>query len=339
MEQSRSLPQPALWVTRLNRDATLGETCVFEVAGDNLAECVAYVRHQQMQYLKPIASLSGPGKIRFFPEAPGDYVLILHYRVHSGETGLEEIPFRVWGGREYLFQPHQIRIGDISLWVPSQWEAQLMSNHEVSSLSYVLGKVKAEWVVYDIGANLGYYTVHFAKAIGNRGHVYCVEVNPMCVYFLQANLAANKLSNCTILPVAASHVEGHLLFTLNYASSGLGITQVSDFYASKVGQEISVQAVPIDELIRRYRLRPPNLIKVDVEGAESFVVAGMHRVISAYRPVLFLEIHGARAAEQTLPLLERYDYSFDLEGRVFHSADQFLRDFGDKVMQVICHPK
>lgn len=327
-------------VTLRNEVVRLGDTCEFDIVGDVSAECVAFVRHLQIQYLKPIARLSAASTIRFFPEAPGDYCLVLHCRTQSGEEVVKEVPFTVKAGGEYPYHPQQIRLeGNLALWVPSRWEAQLMSNHEVGSLREIVQRVNAGWVVYDLGANLGYYSVHFARAVGDQGHVYSVEANPMCIYFLQTNLAFNHLQNCTILPVAVSQDEDQLLFTLNYASSGLGVTQASHFYSSKLGHEVFVRSMSLDALVSRHHLLPPNLIKIDVEGAEFSVVKGMTQVLSLQRPLLFVEIHGIHSARQTLPLLEHYGYAFERGGRIFQSADQFLQGLGDTVFQVICHPR
>lgn len=327
-------------VTLRNEVVMLGDTCEFDVAGDTLDECTVYVRHLQIQYLKPIAKLSAASTVRFFPEAPGDYSLVLHCRTRSGEESVKEVPFKVKAHGEYSYHPQQIRLeGNLTLWVPSRWEAQLMSNHEVASLREITNRLSEGWVVYDLGANLGYYSVHFAQRVGAKGHVYSVEANPMCIYFLQANLALNHCQNCTILPVAISHTEEQLLFTMNYASSGLGITQASQFYSTKMGHEIFVQSMSLDALISSCHLRSPNLIKIDVEGAEFSVIRGMTQTLITQRPLVFAEIHGIQSARQTLPLLEQYGYAIEHGGRTFQSADAFLRGLGDTVFQVICHPR
>ncbi|MEM4360222.1 MAG: FkbM family methyltransferase [Candidatus Bilamarchaeaceae archaeon] len=318
----------------------LGTVFEFEVVGNSLVECTVFVRHWQIQYLEPIAKLSVfPSTVRFFPEAPGNYTLIIHFRTLSGTEASKEIAFKVRAGKDFLFQPQHIRLGDIALWVPSQWEQQLMSSHEADTLERILKKVERGWVVYDLGANLGYYSIFFARSVGPQGHVFCIEANPVCIYFLQANLAANHIENSTVLPIAVAKQEELLQFKVNYASSGLGITQASNFYTSKIGHEVLVKATSLDELISQYHLRPPNLIKIDVEGDEYFVASGMNQILHNHRPILLVEIHGIESATHTLPLLERHNYVFEYGGKIFPSAEQFLDNFSDRVVQVICQPK
>jgi FkbM family methyltransferase len=203
-----------------------------------------------------------------------------------------------------------------------------------------LGHIKRGWTVFDIGANLGFYSIYFSRAVGVKGHVYCFEANLVCVYFLQTNLILNHVENCAIIPAAILEKQDTTPFTINYASSGLGITQKSSFYTTKLGHEISVLGFDLDELLNSHFNKPPDLIKIDIEGAEEYAVRGMERILRRHHPILLLEIHGLEAAKITLPLLDRLGYRVqDVDGKKLLRVNEFLASFSDKVTQLICISK
>ena len=144
---------------------------------------------------------------------------------------------------------------------------------------------------------------------------------PICVYFLRANLELNGVSNCDILPIALLDSRKDTPFTIIYGNSNVGLSPKSSSYPSKIGQEIMVQGYGLDELIDAYNLKKPDLIKIDIEGAEEFAIKGMEKTLSRYRPVIFMEVHGLEAAHNTFPMLEaigyRYQVSFGKQRRVF----------------------
>ena len=121
---------------------------------------------------------------------------------------------------------------------------------------------------------MGLYSVRFARWIGRGGWLYALEPNPICVSFLRANLEHAGTRNFTIVPVAASNARGECAFSLNYGSSMIGVGADSPV-AGKPGHQIRVEAERLDSLIAAFDLRQPDFIKVDVEGAEAAVVAGM----------------------------------------------------------------
>jgi FkbM family methyltransferase len=203
-----------------------------------------------------------------------------------------------------------------------------------------LKQVKKDWIVYDIGANLGYYSIFLARAVGSKGHVYSFEANPLCAYFLQTNLAQNQIENCDIYPVAIMDKSENIPFTINYASSAVGVIQKSIFYLAKAGHEITVESHSIDWLVENYGLKPPQLLKIDIEGAEQYALRGMEKTLENYHPVILIEIHGKDAANHCLPLLEKVGYRFqNMEGKSFESAEEFLSEFTDMVAQVLCTPQ
>jgi hypothetical protein len=77
--------------------------------------------------------------------------------------------------------------------------------------------------------------------------------------------------------------------------------------ASTTGPTLEVPMVAIDDLVESGSIRPPSLVKIDVEGAELEVIEGMRRTLLKHRPVVLCEMHGKNAAYAALMKELHYD--------------------------------
>jgi FkbM family methyltransferase len=139
-------------------------------------------------------------------------------------------------------------------------------------------------VIYDVGANVGFYTLLGATVVGKTGHVAAFEPLPRNVRYLRAHVELNGCAHVVIVPAAVSDVSGRLAFE-DAASASMG--RLSDTGG------VSVESVTIDELTASGRLPDPDLMKIDVEGAELRVLVGAAATIDRARPVMFLSTHSA----------------------------------------------
>jgi FkbM family methyltransferase len=136
-------------------------------------------------------------------------------------------------------------------------------------------------VFVDIGANVGYFTLLAADAVGPGGRVVAFEPLPRTVAKLRANIAANHLENVTVVPVVASNEDGEVeMFagpSTNFGKSGTA--PVADgASAGRVPKVVAADAIP-RELWPRIRA-----IKVDVEGDELRVVRGLRDLLPELTP-------------------------------------------------------
>jgi FkbM family methyltransferase len=154
-------------------------------------------------------------------------------------------------------------------------------------------------VVYDVGANVGFMTLIAARLVGPDGHVYAFEPIPDNARAIERNAALNGLGNVTVLELALSDRAGEAVLRVPTANQGAHLATVGE----SVGEEddLNVRTAALDEVDG---LRPPDLVKLDVEGAEVLVLEGMRRCLAEHRPALVCELHGTRAAiEKLLPEL------------------------------------
>jgi FkbM family methyltransferase len=324
-------------------EVSLGATCTFDVAAPADVSWSAYLRFEAIVYPLPVvADHRGPGAVRLFPESPGVYELHVVWIADGGAQGVTVAPFAVKAGAPLSLAPRSVRVdGGFDVWAPTGWDAMHVRHYEPAALAVLAQCVAAGATAYDIGANLGLYTMPLLARVGAAGVVYAFEFNPVCVQMLHATVRGAGYGNCSIIPLALGDRDGQLDATINYGSTALGITSMSSFFASKPGSQISVACVRLDTVVDRLSLRPPGFIKIDVEGAEAMVVAGMSGTLGRCRPALLIELHGVQAARATLEQLDVFGYSIeDLDsGRRAEQSADFLQRLEDRPVQVLCRPR
>ena len=147
-------------------------------------------------------------------------------------------------------------------------------------------------VFYDIGSNVGFFALVAARRVGPTGEAYAFEPLPANVEQIQANTAANKLDNLTIIPSAVGDQEGTATLYID-AHPGGATLSIDD--SSGVGGQMGVEVVRIDDLVVTGRCRPPDVVKIDVEGLEPAVLRGMASTLAEHRPVVICEVDAATA--------------------------------------------
>lgn len=143
-------------------------------------------------------------------------------------------------------------------------------------------------VFYDIGANIGFLTVIGARLVGVQGRVYAFEPVPQNLDILSHNLDLNHFQQVTVVPKAISSASGNGELLLSTHPGGSALTS-GDVPVDMKGS-MPIELASIDDLIFESDFRPPTVIKIDVEGAEAEVLAGLVRTLQQYHPTLVYEI-------------------------------------------------
>jgi FkbM family methyltransferase len=177
--------------------------------------------------------------------------------------------------------------------------AYWVGTYEVARLRALANAVIQGAVVYDVGANVGIYSLLASLRAGPSGQVYAFEPLERNLLYLRRHLTLNNVGNCVILEMAVCNREGTRLFSVASWSSSMA-------HLSTDG-ELSVPSTTLDSCIYgERRLRPPDILKIDVEGAEMEVLEGASRVLAEFHPTVFLEIHGTQLhAECSASLLAK----------------------------------
>lgn len=193
--------------------------------------------------------------------------------------------------------------------------------------SYEMGKrlafereIKPGSTVYDIGANVGYFSLLASILVGESGKVFAFEPLPRNVEFLRKHISINKLSNIEVIEAAVSSQSGEAFFDLG-ASTAMG--HLSD------SGGLEIQMVSLDDMVSAGEIKPPDYIKLDVEGAEYDALRGAEAVIDKFQPVLFLDTHQRSAHQNTINLLEQKKYQFEiLDGKPLAETKELIASPG-----------
>lgn len=170
-------------------------------------------------------------------------------------------------------------------------------------------------VVYDIGANVGYFSLLAAVLTGPEGKVIAFEPLPRNLSFLRRHVTLNKLKHVVqVVPAAVSDKSGEAAFNLG-ASNAMG-------HLAESG-EITVRMVALDDISTE--IRPPDFMKVDVEGAEYAALKGARALLEQHHPILFLDTHQREAHELTIALLHELGYEFEiLDGKPLPESKELI---------------
>lgn len=153
--------------------------------------------------------------------------------------------------------------------------------------------------IVDVGANVGNHSVYFAKRFPTL-EIYPVEPSGEALSILRRNLALNACANVRhdFLGLALSDHEGEATLQRG-GPNNLGGTRLVPAAAAGTGPQFSTVPLTTGDAICQDL--HPQLLKIDVEGAELRVLAGFEATIARCRPVLFIEIWN-----DNIPAFERW---------------------------------
>lgn len=151
--------------------------------------------------------------------------------------------------------------------------------------------LKAGAVFYDVGANIGFLTIIGARLVGPQGRVYAFEPVPHNAAVVRRNAAMNHFENVEVVERALTSRSGVGELALAAYAGGAVLAEVATPPDS--AGTMTVKLASIDDLIEKAGFRPPTFVKIDVEGAELDVLAGMVRTAARFRPLILCEIDDA----------------------------------------------
>jgi len=196
----------------------------------------------------------------------------------------------------------------------------LLGAYEPRTLKAYRSLVPAGAVVFDIGANIGAHTLHFARLAGAAGRVVAFEPTDFACAKLRANLALNpELAPCVdvqqLFLVADRSVAPPATVAASWPvaaeSGGLNAWHGRDQGSA------AARAMTADDYCATAGVERLDLVKLDVDGHECAVLRGFHTSLARFRPVIIVEIapfiyEGPKAQEfdEFINFLAGLDYDF-----------------------------
>jgi FkbM family methyltransferase len=146
--------------------------------------------------------------------------------------------------------------------------------YESHEMEVVKREVQKGDVVLDIGANIGFYTLMFAKLVGSEGQVFAFEPEPENFRLLKKNVEINGYQNVILVPKAISNKNGTIQLYL--CESNQGMHRIYDSVCCQ--SAIDIESIRADD----YFSSPHKMdfIKMDIEGAEYAAIQGMQNLLT-----------------------------------------------------------
>ncbi len=199
-------------------------------------------------------------------------------RMAPSTKGLQNYSFRLPEGSMI-----EVDFRDVSA---MYWLNHLLGDsfEEKGLLAAVMPFIRENDVVWDIGANSGLLSYHLAKS-GAIGELHLFEPNPKMSKL--ASQAVSAFSNTFVHSFGISDRDANLILTIPEGHTTMATLEPEN--TERSGTECKVTCRAGDKLVFSEGFRPPRVIKIDTEGHEPAVFAGLAQTIATHRPVIFFE--------------------------------------------------
>lgn len=182
-----------------------------------------------------------------------------------------------------------------------------LGSYEFSKQHRFAAAVKPGDVVWDLGANVGFYTLLASVLTGSDGRVFSFEPAPRNLAFLRKHLDRNHVANCAVFELAVGSSDGTAKFELGVNNLIGHLATDANPPTGRTGS-ITVRVAALDRMVDSGHLLPPDVIKCDVEGGEADALEGAGRTLAAHRPTIFLATHGPSVHARCCSLLAGLGY-------------------------------
>ncbi len=160
----------------------------------------------------------------------------------------------------------------------------IMAKNVVEAICRLL---RDEMVFYDIGANAGVISLEVAKRFEDRVHVYSFEPQLSLARTTAISARLNGFQNLHVFTVLLGAKVGSA--ELFIPESSAPASHASIISRSTKSKSIRCQMETLDNLVQKELIPPPNVIKIDVEGAEFDVLRGSRSLLRRHQPCLIFE--------------------------------------------------
>jgi FkbM family methyltransferase len=184
----------------------------------------------------------------------------------------------------------------------------LLGTYEPELTQWLAATLTEGSVVFDVGANAGYYTLLCSKLVGPNGRVVAFEPVPEIAAICRKHVAINRARNVLVYECAAGDTDEHLAFETR---CGTGRGRVSE------EGNLRVPSRRLDDVAADLDLRP-SFIKIDVEGYGYEVLCGARQILRSARPAIILSTHGRQEVERSQELLDEMGYTVSKCGPDLH---------------------
>ncbi len=209
---------------------------------------------------------------------------------------------------------------------------------EDSSRKKLYSLLKTGFTVLDIGTNIGEVLLNIASKIGPAGKIYGFEPNPPIFERLLTNISLNNFKNISVFKLGLSH-ENKDFQLYEILPENLGATRILD-KDDGISSKTTIHTIKVDDFVTENNITKIDLIKIDVEGFELFVLMGASEVLKKWKPVLFIELIDSHQKIHHFGARQLVEYLISFGYRCYRADNnQFIDDkyeLKDCVFDIYC---
>jgi FkbM family methyltransferase len=171
---------------------------------------------------------------------------------------------------------------------PRTGEAYLRGEPEIAIQKALVERLRPGMVFYDLGANIGFFSLLAARLVGATGRVFSFEPDAEVAARLRRNVELNEFSNITVVEAGVWSASENVRFVPSDATSperGTGTFLAGENQTAGT----QTRCIALDDFIRSAPV--PDAIKCDVEGAEIEALRGAKKLLQTRHPWIVCEIH------------------------------------------------
>ena len=242
-----------------------------------------------------------------------------------GSHTVRRIAYWLSGNRVVTIQSGPGKGLQIDLWRGS---ANYQSGtNELPVQTALAEQIKPGSVFYDVGANIGFFTIIGRRLVTSAGRVVAFEAVPENAQVVERNCALNGFEDVQVVAKAVSNAGGSGTLVLSSHDGGAALQDSTD--QAGTTETIVVELVSLDDFVAQHPALAPNLVKIDVEGAELLVLQGMAKVLAEFRPIIIFELD-----DETADGLKR---KLDACTQYLEAANYTISDLPDSYNQLAWH--
>ncbi len=254
--------------------------------------------------------------------------------MNSGLSGLIRNKLECWGRGRTLWRNLPEEFGNTPILISPDARLQHLklgsAAFDNDLLQLAINHVKEDFIVWDIGANVGVFSFA-AASLAKSGRVFAVEPDPWLSQLLVKSIQNKRNSNLHIELVSLAIANSPGIVKLAIAERGRASNYLQSFGGrSQTGGVRMTHLVPVLSLdLISEQIPSPTLVQIDVEGAEWSVLQGGRALIEKSRPIIAIEVSNTTESNVTRFLMSLgyvlKDLSTDIPwNRGSNSSDNIL---------------
>ena len=255
--------------------------------------------------------------------------LLEHTAVDAIRIGRDELQLELTNGLRLVWNPEDVRT------VPN-----ILLHHgvyEADELDALTRAARGCRVILDVGANVGWYSLHLARLLrADGGRIYAMEPVPDTFRALARNVELNALQDTVVATNAGFGSEAKMISFFVPAFTGSVAASQRPLFPGEANREIVCRLTMLDDFVEEQGIAHVDLIKADVEGAELDVLRGARRTLERDKPILFLEMLRKWAAafgyhpNDIIALLREHGYRcYSMEKRTLREFERITEEVGE----------